>query len=165
MNWPKDTEFVYSPFMVEAVISENTYSQITFNQEGYVLHIHEYENGLQQQKMIFDDRGFISSIIKYENDTEVEQTYLNVLGEKILTENLITGEVLVNNPVKDLLDHSKYLNMLEIIEEIVEKFYTDQITQSDDFIAASDGRHNQLITRYFEANQLCFLYFQIEIEK
>ena len=64
--------------------------------------------------MIFDDRGFISSIIKYENDTEVEQIYLNVLGENILTENLITGEVLVNNPVKDLLDHSKYLNMLEI---------------------------------------------------
>ncbi|WP_258533998.1 hypothetical protein [Staphylococcus saprophyticus] len=55
--------------------------------------------------------------------------------------------------------------MLEIIEEIVEKFYKDQITQSDDFIAASDERHNQLITRYFEANQLCFLYFQIEIEK
>ncbi|COE62229.1 accessory Sec system protein Asp1 [Staphylococcus warneri] len=159
LNWPKDTEFVYSPFMVEAVIGKNTYSQITFNQEGYVLHIHEYENGLQQQKIIFDDRGFISSIIKYENDTEVEQTYLNVLGEKILTENLITGEVLVNNPVKDLLDHSKYLNMLEIIEEIVEKFYTDQITQSDDFIAASDGRHNQLITRYFEANQLCFSLF------
>ena len=49
--------------------------------------------------------------------------------------------------------------MLEIIEEIVEKFYTDQITQSDDFIAASDGRHNQLITRYFEANQLCFSLF------
>lgn len=100
LNWPKDTEFVYSPFMVEAVISENTYSQVTFNQEGYVLHIHEYENGLQQQKMIFDDRGFISSIIKYENDNEVKQTYLNVLGEKILTEDLITGEVLVNNTVK-----------------------------------------------------------------
>lgn len=33
LNWPKDTEFVYSPFMVEAVISENTYSQVTFNQE------------------------------------------------------------------------------------------------------------------------------------
>ena len=82
--------------------------------------------------MIFDDRGFISSIIKYENDNEVKQIYLNVLGEKILTENLITGEVLVNNTVK-ILDHSKYLNMLEIIEEIVEKFYKDQITQSDEF--------------------------------
>lgn len=50
--------------------------------------------------------------------------------------------------------------MLEIIEEIVEKFYKDQITLSDNFIAASDERHNQLITRYFEANQLCFSIFK-----
>lgn len=159
LNWSKDTEFVYSPFMIEAVISENMYSQIKFNQEGYILHIHEFENGVQQKKMIFDDRGFISSIIKYENDIEIEQTYLNVLGEKVLTENLITGEVLTNTPVKDLLDHNKYKNMLEIIEELVEKFYTYQITLSDDFIVASDQRHNNLITRYFKENQLCFSVF------
>ena len=35
LAWPEDTEFMYTPFQVIAIIATNTYSKIIFSQEGY----------------------------------------------------------------------------------------------------------------------------------
>ena len=71
LEWPEDTEFIYTPFQVIAITSETTYSKMNFSQEGYLFEIETYKEKSLQVKYLFDDRGFISSIEKFQNNGQL----------------------------------------------------------------------------------------------
>ena len=159
LDWPKHTEFVYSPFMVEAIIDKDTYSLISFNQEGYILYIDEFQYGEKIQRMFFDDRGFISSILKYRSNSPYKQFYLTTSGDVVLVENLITGKVNVTEKLNRKLQRFNYPSMKDVINELICNFNHSHITENDDILVAADERHNQIIINNFLKNQVCFSIF------
>ncbi len=43
LKWPDDVEFVYTPYLLKCVTSEQTYTNIYFSQEGYSIWFEEFE--------------------------------------------------------------------------------------------------------------------------
>ncbi len=80
LNWPEHVEFVYTPFVVIALLHGEKYAQIEFGEDGNPIQIDMYKNGEIHRRNIYDDRGFVSSTIIYENTKPVHQDYLTEKG-------------------------------------------------------------------------------------
>ena len=97
LSWPEDTEFIYTPFQVLAIKSDNQFSKMIFSQEGYLICIEDYEHKTLSRKLIFDDRGFVSSIeIYHDGQSPMKRYYLAVKGQIIMTQDFMTEKLLFN---------------------------------------------------------------------
>ena len=57
LQWPAETEFVFTPFLMRGVTSPSTYTNIYFNQEGYIVWLEDFEGLKKQRRYIFENRG------------------------------------------------------------------------------------------------------------
>lgn len=73
LNWPKHIEFVYTPFVIVAMLNGQKYAQIEFGEDGNMIQIDIYKDGALQRRNIYDDRGFVSSTIIYDESGMVYQ--------------------------------------------------------------------------------------------
>lgn len=80
LNWPRDTEFVYTPFSVIAMLLGEMYANIEFGEYGNPIQVDLYRNGQITRKNIYDDRGFISCTEVYENGKKAYEQYLTEKG-------------------------------------------------------------------------------------
>lgn len=160
LHWPQGTEFVYTPFIVRCITAENKYSNVYFNQDGYVIWIESFESGLKQQRYILDDRGFLSSIQYFDLEGKVDkQEYMTINGNCILTENLKTGEVTVTENYQQLFLSISYVDMSELIQERLSA-YMDKVKVDAPVIIASDERHNNFMTQALKSFKTCFSIFK-----
>ena len=76
LKWPEGIEFVYTPFVVVAMLNKEKYAQIDFGEDGNPIRIDLYRGGKLWRRNLYDDRGFVSGTILYEKEQPLYQDYL-----------------------------------------------------------------------------------------
>ncbi|RAI78919.1 accessory Sec system protein Asp1 [Macrococcoides goetzii] len=152
-NWSEQTEFIYTPFIIKAV-DGNVVTNIYYDPDGYLIWMEQFIDDVKLKRFVFDDRGYLSSIIDFKDEECIH--YLNADGDIILTEYLSSGRVDVVRR-HALLKEKSYPSMAHLIEMC----WQDYVKHPDDtFIVAADVRHNALISRHVDEQQLMFSVFQ-----
>ena len=156
LNWPDEIEFIYTPFVVVALLKGKKFAQIEFGEDGNPIQVDMFENEIIKRRNIYDDRGFVSSTILFEEGKPLYQDYLTVKGMWKLREYSSDGHVEVNPKAPYyLLDHKNksikkeftfltYNSLAEIIFEVAAN-YVDLLEKEDLFCMAMDSGHNQLL--------------------
>ncbi len=66
-----DVEFVYTPYLLKCVTSEQQPIQIfILVKQGYSIWFEEFERDQLQRRYIFDDRGYLSAIRYFDDQGE-----------------------------------------------------------------------------------------------
>lgn len=161
LKWPDDVEFVYTPYLLKCVTSEQTYTNIYFSQEGYSIWFEEFERDQLQRRYIFDDRGYLSAIRYFDDQGEASyQEYLTINGDCVLHEDLKNGRVTVSKRYQHHYQQTEYNNMAQLIEEKFQAMIAHQIHEDDHVIVASDARHNRQIANHIPAKSLSYSFFK-----
>lgn len=171
LNWPRDIEFIYTPFSIIAMLNHERYAKIEFGEYGNLIQIDLYRNGQISRKNIYDDRGFISCTSVYENGSKAYDQYLTEKGVWKLC-HFADGHVVVNPRSNQYLiltpkeerqipfAKNTYGSMEEVIEEV---FGTALgMTQNTDmFCAAVHQQHLALLGRLLADRKTIFSVFGI----
>ena len=80
LNWPEHVEFIYSPYVLVAMLKGKKYAQVEFGEDGNPIQVDIYQNEMLQRRNIYDDRGFVSSTMLFEDQRPLYQDYLNDKG-------------------------------------------------------------------------------------
>lgn len=160
LKWPKGTEFVYTPYLVRCITDKNEYSNVYFNQDGYIVWIEVFEQNVRKKRYILDDRGFLSSICYFDADGELDkQEYMTINGDCILTENIKTDEVTVSKTYLEMFNAPRYERMDLLIQEKLATYVTKR-NDMDTIIVAADERHNTFLSSTLEPFKICFSIFK-----
>lgn len=170
LNWPRDIEFIYTPFSIIAMLNQERYAQIEFGEYGNPIQVNLYRNGQISRKNIYDDRGFISCTSVYENGSKAYEQYLTEKGVWKLC-HFSDGHVAVNprsnqyrictSKVEKQIPFSKntYGSMEEVIEEVF-KAALETTRDTDMFCAAVHPQHLALLDRLLAGRKTCFSIFE-----
>ncbi|RFE02784.1 accessory Sec system protein Asp1 [Streptococcus parauberis] len=146
-QWPKQAEFVYSPFAVTVIIKDKVYARIHFADGGYLYKIILVEEASTKQKAnyIFDDRGFLSSILYFENGQAIYQDYLDNNGHWRFREYLDgrADKIIINQDNLQFLKESTYQNWEDVIKEILTEKLA-HVSSDDYLVVAAHPQHNHL---------------------
>lgn len=171
LNWPPHTEFIYTPFVVIAMLHGVRYAQLEFGEDGNLIQIDMYEEGKLRRTNIYDDRGFISSTILYENEKPFRQDYLMENGVWKLRHYLQDGHVEINpNAPNYLLVYQEceqtlpffqmsYESLDRIIEEVLTS-YLKLVDEEDIFCVAMHERHAVLIQEALKGRKMILSFFE-----
>ena len=161
LQWPEETEFIYTPYLIRCVTSTTTYSNIYFNQYGYMIWIESFKDKVRQHRYIFDDRGFLSSVLNFDKSGQpYSQQYMTIDGDSIFTLDLKKGSVKVSKKYYHRFNQQKYDSMELLLQEQMKKYVTAMIDEQDDVIIAADERHNMFLSHILEDTPLCFSIFK-----
>ena len=171
LNWPPHTEFIYTPFVVIAMLHGVRCAQLEFGEDGNLIQIDMYEDGKLRRTNIYDDRGFISSTILYEDETPFRQDYLMENGVWKLRHYIQDGHVEINPNAPNYLlvyqDCEKALPFLQlsyesldlIIEEVLTS-YLKLVDEEDIFCVAMHERHAVLIQEALKGRKMILSFFE-----
>ena len=171
LNWPPHTEFIYTPFVVVAMLHGVRYAQLEFGEDGNLIQIDMYEGGKLRRKNVYDDRGFISSTILYENEQPFRQDYLMENGVWKLRHFLQDGHVEINPKASDYLLvyqdrertipflHLSYDSLDQVIQEVLLS-YLDLTEEDDLFCVAMHERHAALIRETLKGRKTILSFFE-----
>lgn len=169
LNWPKDIEFVYTPFKIMAMLNHEKYAQVEFGEYGNPIQVDLYRNGQIVRKNIYDDRGFVSCTSVYENGTKAYDQYLTDKGvwklchfaDGHVTVNPRSNQYLILTEREDKeLAFSKrsYGSMEEVIEEVL-RAWLETVWSDDIFCAAAHGLHLPLLNRALAGRRIIYSVF------
>jgi len=171
LNWPKDIEFIYTPFEVLAMQNNKKYAKIEFGEDGNTIRIDMFQNGIICRRNIYDDRGFVGASIVFENGVMKYQDYLNEKGAWKLRYYYSDGHVEINDNMPyytiSVGDENKefefsrkvYSNMEMVIEEVLGKYLS--YTAGDDmFCVAMHKQHIHLMERLLVGRNLILSFFK-----
>lgn len=171
LNWPEGIEFLYTPFVVIAMLGKEKYAQIDFGEDGNPIWIELYRNGSIYRRNLYDDRGFISSTILYEEGTPLLQDYLMENGMWKLRRYYQDGHVEINEKYPMFLleydgvghrirfSRNKYDTLEEIICEVASAFL--ELTGfSDIYCVAMHNLHAGLLSRILRRKKKILSFFQ-----
>ncbi|WP_349515867.1 accessory Sec system protein Asp1 [Leuconostoc suionicum] len=161
-SWPKEAEFVYTPFRINIVIDQKLYASISFGIEGQLSEINYFDNEKIEKKLIFDDRGFVSSIIYFKNGEKDYQDYLDLTGIwQIRIKYLTNSEsVIVNAQVNNGFEKESYVNLSELIQELLTKhFEQENGLKNSVLVIAANTKYNQLLLNLKQRPQKIVLSF------
>lgn len=170
LNWPKDIEFVYTPFSIIAMLHQERYAQIEFGEYGNPIQVDLYRNGQIIRKNMYDDRGFVSCTSVYENGQKAYEQYLTEKGvwklccfaDGHVTVNPRSNHYLIRTAgSEDEIPFLKnaYASMEEVIEEVFAS-YLQMVWDSDIFCIAAHGQHLALIDRLLAGRRTIFSVFK-----
>ncbi|MGV3277630.1 accessory Sec system protein Asp1 [Staphylococcus hyicus] len=161
LNWPSGTEFIYTPYLIRAIVSAHQYSNIYFSQDGYLIWIEDYEAGVLCRRYVFDDRGFLSSMAYYDSEGKPDYTrYMTCDGDWVLEECMKEGTVNVHEKYYHRFKYHQYASMVNVIEEYLAYNRDAIVDEADTIFVASDVRHNAIIARTFNQHHLCYSVFK-----
>ena len=177
LNWPKGIEFIYTPFVVMAMLDGKKYAQIEFGEAGNLIQVDMYKDEVINRRNLYDDRGFVSSTILFENGKQVYQDYLTEKGIWKIR-HYIEGHVEVNpkTPTYTLEYQGKiekkkfifpvYNSLDEILLEVVSN-YISLLEKDDLFSIAMDNQHNELLYQVLKDKKPILSFFEnrCEIER
>ncbi len=161
LDWPVGAEFINSPFLVMVRLQGQPYAQIEFGEEGQMVWVDLFEEGLISKKLVFDDRGFLSSILYYEGGAEHHQDYLGLDGIWRIREYLLPDDnhVEVNPLFQDVMWQSSYDRIEELIQERLTVYFSHTERQEGVIVLASDPRHNHLVRSVKKNRKLVLSFF------
>lgn len=155
LNWPKDIEFIYTPFVIVAMLDGKKYAQIEFNEDGRTIEINFYSKEQIIRKNTYDDRGFLSSTAVYKNGKKQYDQYLSRDGIWKIC-HFLDGRVAIN-PERNYYsveEGGEYIkcrfNKLEYesLEELLQEVLTIQIQSFDEqdlYIVAAHRLHQNMM--------------------
>ncbi|MCM1025984.1 MAG: accessory Sec system protein Asp1 [Roseburia sp.] len=156
LAWPAGIEFVYSPFVIVAMLRGKKYAQIEFGEDGNPIRIDIYQNGVINRRNLYDDRGFVSSSVVYKEGQPVYQDYYMESGVWKLRCFEEDGRVEINPKCPEYLlqyrdrEYEKtfagqtYSGMDRVIQEVFDAYL--QLTAREDiFCVAMQERHVPLL--------------------
>jgi len=158
LDWPEGIEFLYTPFVVVAMLGKEKYAQIDFAEDGNPIWIELYQNGMICRRDLFDDRGFTASKIYYENGQPVHQDYLTEDGIWKLRLFYKDGHVEINEECPGYLlergdvretrqfSRMRYESMEQVICEVLAS-YLELTDAQDVFCVAMHNLHAGLLGR------------------
>lgn len=169
LNWPKNIEFIYSPFSVIAMLEGVRYAQIEFGEYGNLIQVDLYRNGQITRKNIYDDRGFVSCTSVYENGEKAYEQYLTEKGTWKLC-HFADGHVTVNPRSNQYTirtsegeDRFTFLKTsYETMEEVIEEVFASYLrtTQNTDiFCIAAHNQHLVMLDRLLAGRKTIFSIF------
>lgn len=147
-NWPKEAEFVYTPFRINVVIDQQLYASISFGIEGQLSEINYFDKERIQKILFFDDRGFVSSILYFENGEKNYQDYLDLTGTWQIRINYLSNSesVIVNSKVFDRFEKESYVHLSVLMKEILTKHFEQENELNNSvLIVAANKKYNQLL--------------------
>ncbi len=153
LNWPENTSFIYTPYVVRCIISNSEFETIHFSPIGYIVWIDHYLDNKRVYRSVYDDRGFVSQRQHYGEDEYIE--YLTETGEVILTERIESNDVYVAQKFIHRFDYSHYSSMVEVIKEYLSKY----VNKEYKMIAASDINHNDILNSLMMSCNLTYSIF------
>ena len=169
LNWPRNIEFVYTPFNVIAMLNHEKYASIEFGEYGNPIQVDLYRNGQIIRKNIYDDRGFVSCTSVYENGERAYDQYLTDKGVWKIC-HFADGHVAVNPRSNQYLirtereekelpfSRQNYGSMEEVIEEVTASWL--ETTWYDDiFCAAAHEQHLPLLDRLLKNSMTIYSVF------
>ena len=171
LNWPPHTEFIYTPFLVIAMLHGVRYAQLEFGEDGNLIQIDMYEDGRLRRTNIYDDRGFISSTILYEDEKPFRQDYLMENGVWKLRHYIQDGHVEINpNEPNYLLEYQgreqtipfrgrSYESLDRVIEEVLTS-YLKLVDKEDIFCVAMHERHAAMLQEVLEGRKMILSFFE-----
>ncbi len=170
LNWPKEIEFIYTPFSIIAMLNHEKYAQIEFGEYGNLIQVNLYRDGQISRKNIYDDRGFISCTSVYENGNKAYEQYLTEKGvwklchfaDGHVAVNPRSNQYLIRTPkIEKQMPFSKnaYRSMEEVIEEVF-KAALETTQDTDMFCAAAHPQHLALLDRQLAGRKTCFSVFE-----
>ncbi len=170
LNWPRNIEFVYTPFSVIAMLQGKIYANIEFGEYGNLIQVDLYRDGKITRKNIYDDRGFISCTEVFENGEKAYEQYLTEKGVWKLC-RFADGHVAVNPRSCQYLirtingeDEFPFLkNTYASMEEVIEEVLTSWLRTAQDediFCVAAHEQHLPLLDRLLEERKTIFSIFQ-----
>ena len=169
LNWPKDIEFVYTPFSIIAMLNHERYAKIEFGEYGNLIQVDLYRNGQINRKNIYDDRGFVSCTSVYENGRMAYDQYLTEKGVWKLC-HFADGHVVVNPRSNQYLIGTSegekkitflkntYASMEDVIGEVFES-YLQTVQDTDIFCVAAHEQHIALLDRLLADRRTIFSVF------
>lgn len=170
LNWPKNIEFLYTPFAMIAQLHGIKYAQIEFGEDGNLIQIDMYQQGKIARKNIYDDRGFVSSTIIFEDERPVYQDYLTDKGVWKIREYFSDGHVEVNPKSNTYLleykkeeysggfQHQTYASIEEVIQEVFAAYVA--LTKADDlFCIAMHELHIDVIEEVLRDKKKILSFF------
>lgn len=170
LNWPKNIEFVYTPFVIIAICKKNKYAQIEFGEDGNPIQIDLYENDRICRRNIYDDRGFVSSTIVYEEGEPYYQDYLMENGGWKLRRFQKDGHVEINPKYpKYLVSYSKteqlvrfsrlsYNSIEQVLYEVLST-YLGMTKRTDIFCVAMHTHHTALLKKALSGRNMILSFF------
>ncbi|ARJ50756.1 accessory Sec system protein Asp1 [Staphylococcus lutrae] len=161
LDWPVGTEFMYTFYYIRAITSAHTYTNLYFNQEGYLMWMVSFVNNVKQRCYYFDDRGFLSSLIIYDEKGDANKHYYMTFdGDWVMKEDVTTGEVMIHPKYQHRFESPIYRHMTEVIRERLADYFKMDASSLDRMIVASDHRHNEMIAAHVDSSRLCFSVFE-----
>lgn len=171
IKWPQGTEFVYTMFVVVAMLHGTKYAQIEFGEDGNPIEIEMYANGKISRRNIYDDRGFVSSTVVYEDGIAQYQDYLTENGIWKIRCHFGSGQVVVNekhpffrldcgDEVRTVrFARSSYPSLEDVLLEVFSVFaaYT---APEDVFCAAMHPQHLNLVAQALAGKRLVLSFFE-----
>ena len=171
LKWPEGIEFVYTPFVVVAMLHRQKYAQIDFGEDGNPIRIDFYQDGQLCRRNLYDDRGFISSTILYQDGQPLHQDYLMENGVWKLRHFLGDGHVEINSGCPEyllqygemeqekLFSRMVYSNMEQLIYEVLAAYLG--LTASEDiFCVAMHGLHAPLLGKALKGKKRILSFFE-----
>ena len=171
LKWPEGIEFVYTPFVVVAMLHRQKYAQIDFGEDGNPIRIDFYQDGQLCRRNLYDDRGFISSTILYQDGQPLHQDYLMENGVWKLRHFLGDGHVEINSGCpayllqygemeqEKLFSRMVYSNMEQLIYEVLAAYLG--LTASEDiFCVAMHGLHAPLLGKALKGKKRILSFFE-----
>lgn len=158
LKWPDGIEFIYTPFVLVAMLAGEKYAQIEFGEDGNLIQIDMYQNGILCRRNYYDDRGFVSVTVICEGEKVVYWDYLMENGIWKIRRFKEDGHVEVNPKYSDYLlchmeqertksfAHLRYASMEEVIEEVFAS-YLNMLDPEDLFCIAMHTQHMNIMQK------------------
>lgn len=171
LKWPEGIEFVYTPFVVVAMLNKEKYAQIDFGEDGNPIRIDLYKGGKLWRRNLYDDRGFVSGTILYEKEQPLYQDYLMENGIWKIRHFQGDGHVEINEKCPEyLLQYGKktlekrfsslrYDCLEEAIYEVLVS-YLNLTKDQDIFCVAMHERHVGLLGKALEGKKQILSFFE-----
>ena len=171
LKWPQGIEFVYSNFVMLAMLEGRLYAQVEFGEDGNLIRIDLYRDGMLWRKNIYDDRGFVSATIRYEGGRKICQDYLGEDGVWRIREYAGDGHVEVNPRSPEYLlvrdgqeirchfAAESYDSLQDVLEEVL-KAYLEQTEENAVFCMAMHEQHIPLLQEALQKHRKILSFYE-----
>lgn len=170
LAWPAGVEFIYSMFVIVAMLQGEKYAQIEFGEDGNPIRIDIYRDGKVSRCNLYDDRGFVSSSIIYKEGKPVYQDYFMENGVWKMRCFEEDGHVEINPKCPNYLlqyeeqeyekqfSRRSYPGMDQLIQEVLTAYL--QLTAKEDiFCVAMHERHIPILRQALERKKRILSFF------
>lgn len=170
LAWPAGVEFVYTPFVIVAMLKGEKYAQIEFGEDGNPIRIDIYQDGKISRRNLYDDRGFLSGSVVYEEGQPVYQDYYMENGAWKMRCFEKDGHIEINPKYPGYLlqyeggEHERqfarrtYSGIEQVIQEVFAA-YVRLTAAKDIFCMAMHVQHIQMLSQVLEGKKKILSFF------